>query len=45
MKCGLGLFVFEHFVSTRAPGTAVQGELPSSGKGLKPAVYVLAKRA
>lgn len=37
------LFVFEHFISAWVRGTAVQWELPSSGKGLKPAMYVLAK--
>lgn len=43
MKCSLGLFVFRHFVSACVPGTAVQRELPSGGKGLKPPTYVLAK--
>lgn len=40
-KYSSGLFVFERFVSAWAPGTAVQRELPSSGKGLKPATYIL----
>lgn len=38
MKCGLVLFVFEHSVCARVPGTAVCVELPSSRKGLKPAI-------
>lgn len=38
MKCGLVLSVFEHFVCARVPGTAVYAELPSSRKGLKPAI-------
>lgn len=38
MKCGLVLSVFEHFVCAWVPGTAVYAELPSSRKGLKPAI-------